>query len=72
MIVNALAMMSFVPPARWLNPVPVTTSTPMLASYVADVTVGAGTVAVMPLPVRSATVTAASAPAAQSSAAARL
>ena len=54
--------------------VPVTANSPVLESNVALETVGSGTtlLVVIPLPVRSATTTAALAPAAQSSAAARL
>src|SRR6185437_8180378 len=71
--VNLLATMSLAAPLRDRNPVPVTTSAPVLALYVALLMVGTATLlTVMPLPVVSAKTTAGSAPAAQSSAAARL
>src|SRR5256885_1272944 len=65
--------MSLVAPFSDSNPVPVTTKAPVDSLYVAPVILGTGTLlTVMPLPVVSATTTAASAPASQSSAAARL
>ena len=64
---------SLLAPLNFKNPVPVTTNTPVDTSYVAEVIVGTDTLlTVMPLPVRSAITIAASAPAFQSSAAARL
>ena len=71
--VRAPTTMSLVAPVLWLKPVPVTTSTPVRVSKVVEVMVGTATLlTVTPLPVRSATTTVASAPLAQSSAAARL
>ena len=52
--VNLFATMSLVEPLRLTKPVPVTTSAPVLALYVALVIVGMATLdTVMPLPVRS-------------------